>query len=253
MSENAQYPETADIETSSDDYAARFAGPAGEWMLSVQENIVLNMLDGNEGARILDVGGGHGQLAVPLSDKGFDLTVLGSSDECSARIQKQVDAGKIKFQAGNILEMPFADDSFDVVISIRLLPHCEKWQALVGEMCRVAQKCVIVDYPAGQSLNCFSGALFGAKKKIEGNTRPYTLFAHAEVAEAFRSCGFAKRTLKKEFFVPMVVHRMLQCPALSGVFEGVSKGLGLTALWGSPAIAKFEECLEPQINADKRR
>ena len=29
------FPETADIHTSSDEYATRFSGPAGEWMLAV--------------------------------------------------------------------------------------------------------------------------------------------------------------------------------------------------------------------------
>ena len=38
------FPETADVETSSDAYAARFSGPAGAWMLSVQERIVLRFM-----------------------------------------------------------------------------------------------------------------------------------------------------------------------------------------------------------------
>ena len=56
--------ETADIETSSDGYAARFAGPVGEWMLEIQETITVALLPKTPSATILDVGGGHGQLAT---------------------------------------------------------------------------------------------------------------------------------------------------------------------------------------------
>jgi hypothetical protein len=64
------YPETADIHTSSDEYALRFSGPAGEWMLAVQERIALRMVRRFPDATILDVGGGHGQLALPLCRDG---------------------------------------------------------------------------------------------------------------------------------------------------------------------------------------
>jgi len=47
------FPETADIHTSSDEYATRFAGPAGEWMLAVQEKITWRLLRGFAGATVL--------------------------------------------------------------------------------------------------------------------------------------------------------------------------------------------------------
>lgn len=209
-------------------------------MLSVQEKIVLDLLGGQKNLSILDVGGGHGQLSLPLARGGYDVTVLGSSAECAQRIKTEVESGKIRFQVGNIVEMPFDDDSFDVVVSIRLLPHCERWGDLVKEMCRVAKQCVIVDYPTNQSLNCLSGALFGAKKKIEGNTRPYALFSHKEVADVFAVHGYEKTALRKEFFLPMVVHRMLKCPFVSRCTEGVCGILGLRRMLGSPVVAKFE-------------
>ncbi|MGB3514268.1 MAG: hypothetical protein WBA93_34670 [Microcoleaceae cyanobacterium] len=52
-------PETAEIETSSDDYASRFAGNIGAWLLKIQEEATLKMLAPHPNAKILDVGGGH--------------------------------------------------------------------------------------------------------------------------------------------------------------------------------------------------
>ncbi|NEO49979.1 MAG: class I SAM-dependent methyltransferase, partial [Moorea sp. SIO4A3] len=62
MVSTGDFPETADIETSSEDYASRFAGEIGAWLLKVQEDATLKMLTPYPKATILDVGGGHGQL-----------------------------------------------------------------------------------------------------------------------------------------------------------------------------------------------
>ena len=52
--------ETPDIETSSDDYARRFAGPAGQFFLKIQEKAFERVLQGRPICSVLDVGGGHG-------------------------------------------------------------------------------------------------------------------------------------------------------------------------------------------------
>ncbi len=169
------YPETADIETSSDGYARRFSGSVGAWMLEIQEEIVAGWLAGRPAATVLDVGGGHAQLAGPLARRGHPVTVLGSDSTCAHRLRDEIAAGRVAFTTGNVIELPFADKSFDVAVSIRLVPHCERWQVLIEELCRVARLAVIIDYPARRSVNALSGAMFGLKKSIEGNTRPVRL------------------------------------------------------------------------------
>lgn len=234
------FPETADIHTSSDEYATRFAGKAGQWMLDVQERITRGLLKPYPGADILDVGGGHGQLAIPLSRDGHPVTILSSAESCKHRVREIVDSGAAKFVVGNVIDLPFPDKSFDVVICFRLLTHCEAWPKLVSELCRVARKAVVVDYPTSQSANAIAPAFFGAKKKFEKNTRTWTLFRHAQVTGAFKDAGWRRAATKKQFFLPMVIHRMLKCRAASAAMEGVCRALGLTALWGSPVIARFD-------------
>jgi len=238
--------ETADVETASDDYAARFAGAAGAWMLGVQERIVVRWLQRWPGATVLDVGGGHAQLARPLARAGFPVTVLGSAAVCGRRLAAEVAAGRVRFVAGDLVALPFADRSFDVAVSIRLLPHCAQWPRLIAELCRVARQAVLVDYPTGQSVNCLSAALFGAKKRIEKNTRPFTLFRHGAVAAEFGRQGFAPAARRGEFFLPMVLHRMLRCPPLSAALEGACGALGLRRLLGSPVLAMFERTTSRQ-------
>lgn len=245
MNNESIYPETADIETASEDYAQRFAGSVGEWMLKVQELIVLSWIKTlRTGSTVLDVGGGHGQLAVPLAKAGYNVTVLGSSDECAERIQPEIDAGRIMFHTGNVIDLPFPDRSFDVVLSIRLLPHCKMWPVLIKEMCRVTRKSVIVDYPVKRGLNSLSGAFFGLKKKIEGNTRPYALFKDSEIVNEFGKNHFGLKSRQPQFCVPMAFHRLLQCSAMSSGLESFCGAVGLTHLFGSPMLAEFRPQLD---------
>lgn len=237
----SRFPETADIETSSDDYATRFRGATGAWMLQTQERAVMRLLRGAvaPGASILDVGGGHGQLARPLAAAGFKVTVLASDESCRHRIADLVDGVTVGFIVGNVVQMPFADRSFDAVVAVRMLTHCTVWPKLVSEMCRVSRGPVVTDYPTSQSLNAIAPALFAAKKKFEKNTRRWTLFRHAEVRSAFESAGFRPDGRIGQFFFPMVVHRALRCRQVSAALEGVSRALGLSALAGTPVVARF--------------
>ncbi|MDD2237328.1 MAG: methyltransferase domain-containing protein [Kiritimatiellae bacterium] len=242
--------ETADIETSSDGYAARFSGAVGAWMLGVQSGLTLKLLAGSGAKTVLDVGGGHGQLAQPLLEAGYEVTVLGSDASCSRRIAPLIASGALNFQTGHVVELPFEDGSFDAAISFRLLPHCERWETLIGELCRVARKTVVVDYPTSQSFNALGPLFFGAKKKLEGNTRTWRDFRHEEVRHAFESQGFRVVARRGQFFFPMALHRMLKSPALSRCLEAVASFLTLRSSLGSPVIlcAESERGNECQKN-----
>lgn len=233
------YPETADIETSSNDYAQRFSGEIGSWFLQVQKEATLRMVAPWSNATILDVGGGHGQLTEPLVQSGYKVVVLGSSEICQKRIQEFVGQGLCRFTTGNILELPYPDEAFDIVMSFRLLPHVTKWKKLIGELTRVSRKAVIVDYPSKRSMNFISPLLFSFKEKLEVNTRPFTLFSESELVEVFKLYGFIYAERYAQFFLPMVLHRVLKSLRFSLFAERAFRNVGLTYLLGSPVILKL--------------
>jgi 2-polyprenyl-3-methyl-5-hydroxy-6-metoxy-1,4-benzoquinol methylase len=208
-------------------------------MLGIQERAVLSWLQGVPGASLLDVGGGHGQLAVPLAARGFKVTVAGSAPAAARGVRAEAEAGRLRFVEANLLRLPFSDRAFDAALCIRLLPHCPPWRDLVAQLCRVSRSAVIVDYPTARSVNAFSGLLFGAKRRIEGNTRPYALFRDSEVSEAFARHGFRVRRRCRQFFFPMALHRLLHVPGLSACLESAARALRLTACFGSPVLVEM--------------
>lgn len=230
-----------DLETSSADYARRFAGPLGAWFLERQARLTLELLAGGHGATLIDIGGGHGQLTGPLVEAGFDVTVYGSSDDArSAALRPWLDAGRARFQAGRLDRLAVPDRGFDVVLSYRLLPHVDRWRELVAELCRAAASAVLVDYPTRRSLNAVAGPLFALKRGVEGDTRPFGVFADGDIRAAFESSGFVPTAREPEFALPMGLHRAAGRASLSRAMEGVAGALGLRRALGSPVILRAE-------------
>lgn len=235
-----EWPETADIETSSARYASRFSGEVGAWFLRVQGQAVLRMLNPAPGTRVLDVGGGHGQLTRELVSSGCSVSVLSSSEDCQANIKEFINRGECAFQVGNLLDMPVKDRSYEVVISIRLLPHIQQVEAFIGEMARVARRTIIFDYAEIHSVNLLAPYLFSVKMGLEKTTRPFRSFRLSELEKIFAAYGFHLADRYPQFFLPMAFHRKLNAARVSMALEGFFRRTGITARYGSPVIVKME-------------
>jgi 2-polyprenyl-3-methyl-5-hydroxy-6-metoxy-1,4-benzoquinol methylase len=232
--------EAPDVETSSADYARRFTGAVGEWFLDTQARTTLALLRRWPAASVLDVGGGHGQLTQPLIEAGHTVTVHGSQPICAERLRPWLDTGRASFVSGPLLRAPFPDRAFDVVLAFRLLPHVERWRDLVTALARLARHAVIVDYPTRRSVNAAADLLFGLKKRVERDTRPFRVFSDGEIEAAFGRAGFRATARRPQFFLPMALHRALRLAPLSRGLEAGSAALGLTRLLGSPVILRLE-------------
>jgi SAM-dependent methyltransferase len=226
-------PETPDIASSTDDYARRFAGPVGAYLLAVQNRAILDLLGPWRGGTVLDVGGGHAQLCGPLLDAGCKVTVLGSDGSCFERVHRLY-GEQVRCVEGDLLAPPFPEQSFDVVVSIRMLAHIEDAEQFIAGLCRTSRQAVIVDYPEVMSINALAPLLYGLKKQFEGNTRIFRMYRAAWLRTAFASQGFARPAARGQFFWPMVLHRVLAMTKFSQALEAPPRALGLTGLFGSP-------------------
>jgi 2-polyprenyl-3-methyl-5-hydroxy-6-metoxy-1,4-benzoquinol methylase len=235
--------ETPDLETSSERYALRFAGPAGKYMLGVQEEGVVTLL-GQEpralGRTVLDLGGGHLQTVAPLARHGCEVTIFGSDTRCGERWTAGPLANQVRFEAGDLLDLPYADRHFDSVVSIRLMAHMEDWRGLVAEMCRVARQSVVIDYPTFTSINALSLVAFPLKKAVEHHTRTYRTFRDSEVRDAFAASGFKPVAAYKQFVLPMAAHRVLGRLGVLRWTERLLRSLGATKAVGNPVLIRFD-------------
>ena len=231
-----------DVETSSDAYARRFSGEAGAYLLKVQNEGLEKLLrKGAESVPVqsaLDVGGGHGQLIETLLRNSDRVAVLGSDECCAERIVHSPYGNQVEFRRGELLAAPFDDRSFDLVTSIRLLAHMTHWHVLIAELCRMARRHVIVDYPTLAGMNALALPAYPLKRAIEGDTRTYRSFWPSQIKRAFARHGFRPAGTFKQFSIPMGVHR-LAGKRIAPVEEGL-RAVGITRLVGNPVLARFD-------------
>ena len=90
------------------------------------------------GEHVLDVGSGPGFLADEMAQEvGADGRVAGvdPSESMLALAKRQTAAAE--FQSGDALSLPFADETFDVVVSTQVLEYVEDVAAALAEARRV--------------------------------------------------------------------------------------------------------------------
>lgn len=236
-SQFAPSPETPDIASSTDDYASRFEGAVGRYLLEVQTAAVMQLASPWLGGTVLDVGGGHAQLCGPMLGAGCQVTVLGTSESCFERPRRRF-GEQVNCVEGNLLDPPFPRQSFDLVVAIRMLAHIRDCSGFIAGLCRVARCAIIVDYPDVRSINAIAPMLYDWKKKIEGNTRTFRTYRRRDLVDAFAANGFGAAATIGQFFWPMVLHRKLGWPAGSKFLEFFPGILGLTKFLGSPNLLR---------------
>lgn len=240
--------EWPDVHSSLPEYAARFPGALGQWILKTQTNTLLQAIDIQPNPSLrgaydsVDVGGGHGQVTpVLLELKRCVATVVSDARATNTltRILGQLTptcTEHFNLIVAPLDELPFEPRSIPLAISLRMVCHIPQWHGFIEELCRVASSQVIIDYPSLQSANYFQHLFFKAKLKVEGNTRSFTVFDDREIAAQFRRCGFSNIRLYRQFTLPLALHRALKRPEVSGLVESIFARVGLTHQIGSPVI-----------------
>ena len=232
--DDAATSECPDLHSATVSYARRFEGPAGRWMLAVQSDVLAKLMAPWRGARVLDTGGGHGQVGAALAPLGHRIVLHATSPDA-------VGLGRIhaaEVVHGPLDRAPVADRSVDVAVALRMMPHVEDWRALVAGLCRTADDAVIVDFPIPGGVNALEPLFFRLKQKVEGNTRRFGTMRKAEVAAEFRRNGFEVDAVVGQFVLPMVVHRKLDRPEVSRVLEGLCRAMGLARWIGTPVLMR---------------
>ena len=96
------------------------------------------------GGRALDVGCGGGHVAMAMAEwrPDIEMTGLDLSAEQVARARRRAArfGARVQFVEGTVLSLPFADESFDLVVSIGSLKHWPDRSAGIAECMRVLRR-----------------------------------------------------------------------------------------------------------------
>lgn len=89
--------------------------------------------------KTIEVGCGSARLSCFLASMGYSTTCLDYSESALevAKENYQITGNKGEFILGSAEDIPFVDESFDIVLSTGLLEHFENPQIVIDEMVRI--------------------------------------------------------------------------------------------------------------------
>jgi ubiquinone/menaquinone biosynthesis C-methylase UbiE len=93
------------------------------------------------GARLLDVACGAGQIAIPAARAGVDATgidIAGNWIE-QARARAAAEGLNVRFDEGDAEELPYPDESFDVVVTLVGAMFAPRPERVAAELVRVTR------------------------------------------------------------------------------------------------------------------
>ncbi|MVN92419.1 class I SAM-dependent methyltransferase [Mucilaginibacter aquatilis] len=131
---------------------------------------IIEVCKGRTFAKVLEVGAGDGSILKILSEQNFatEYHAVEISDSGVEYIQSR-NIGNLKsVQVFDGYHLPFADDSFDLIVLSHVLEHVEHERMLLRELKRVAKMCVI-EVPRDY------------KKNVDGRIKHFLAYGHINV------------------------------------------------------------------------
>lgn len=222
--------------------ALRFGGPIGQFLLEAQQTILIDALAPVKGRRVLDVGTGTGRAAIGLAEAGAIVTGIDASAEMLTVAATRAAASglAVTFERGDAHALPVADRSVDAAVCLRVLMHAIDWQQCVAELCRVSRWRVVADFPA---LGSFAALESGGRRLVNAigaHTEAYRVMAERDVTAAFQAHGFRIVMVRRQFVLPIALHKAVGQLAVTKGVERMLKNLGLLRLLGSPVTMVAE-------------
>ena len=115
-------------------YAATYDKVEKYWNSFEKQNLK-PYIESAKGKKTLDAGAGTGRLSVRLSEAGAQVTALDLSTEMLTILRSK--NSDIETVEGDLEDMPFEDETFDMVFSSLALVHLKKIEPFLDECYRV--------------------------------------------------------------------------------------------------------------------
>ena len=123
-------------------------GAISRWHLRSVMEAVYRLVAATNPRTVLDAGCGEGFVAGYLHKRDAALKITGidyspEAVECA----RSLFGHAAEFQIGSLLNLPYADNSFDTVVCSEVLEHIEDHEKAMQELKRVARNFVVISVP----------------------------------------------------------------------------------------------------------
>ena len=164
-----------------------------------------------EGQKVLEVGAGIGQLAKYVQERYHcNVTAVDSSEN----MIKRAHASKITMMNADATNLPFADESFDFVMSSSLMNIVSDSQKALAEMLRVSKQGALITFLVpSEKMNTVNARKYIQRNDMKGFSEGSLLFwvkrvrtfSRRELEEIVQVIGYNKSIQTRYFFDDMLV------------------------------------------------
>lgn len=238
------YTVYADPATAQSFDEQRFGGPIGGLLEREQAQVLIRFAGPLKDRTILDVGTGTGRAALLMARGGARVIGLDASEPmlAVARGRAASECLDVGFVTGDAHALEFGDRAFDVVISLRMLMHATDWRRALSELCRVAGRLVIIDYPSLVSFAAFQAVIRRSLHALGVRTEPYRVLSQRAVVRELQRSGFRVTATHRQFLLPIALHKAIGSERFSAASRRLSERTGLLRLFGTPVTLLAERC-----------
>lgn len=183
-------------------YDAWYTTPMGELVDRLEKEAVFRLLEPRSGLTLLDMGCGTGNYAVELAVRGLSVTGVDVSPAMLERAREKARARglAVSWQRADARQLPFADESFDAVLSVTALEFIPDPASALGEAYRVLK-------PGGRLVLGVLGrdSAWGRYYTEQARRRPESVFREARLytaGELLELVPGRGATVRASLFVP---------------------------------------------------
>jgi ubiquinone/menaquinone biosynthesis C-methylase UbiE len=94
--------------------------------------------------KLFEPGIGTGRIAIPLAERGYQVTGVDISEEMlellSTKLMQMKQSLPISFHTADVVRLPFPDDTFDIAVCVHLFYFVRRWKKAVNEILRVLKQ-----------------------------------------------------------------------------------------------------------------
>ena len=242
--EHYSYAAYADPAMARSFESRRFGGPIGEYVAGTQARVLANMVGRIQDRSIVDVGTGAGRAAILMARGGARVTAVDASEQMLAVARQRAAEERLTIRSvrGDAHALQFANREFDVAICLRVLMHAPDWRRCLGELCSVAERLVIFDYPAAMSAALLESVSRRIVHTLGARTEAYRVFSDRAIRQALGRSHFRVRSVHRQFVMPIQLHRAIGSRTFTIWSEDLLDRVGLLKQLGSPVTVVAERC-----------